>query len=50
MLSYGDHEEIGHDKPTFRFIPVNKETIHRLIIKAANAKNDKEFQTALQKN
>lgn len=43
MLSYGDLEETGADMPIFRFIPANKEVVQRLIIKASNAKNDKEI-------
>ena len=27
MLSYGEFEEIGSDKPFFRFIPANKEVL-----------------------
>lgn len=43
MLSYGEYEETGADMPVFRFIPANKEIVQRLIMRAANAKNDKEF-------
>jgi hypothetical protein len=48
MLSYGDYEEISSDKPSFRYIPANKEVVHRLIVRAANAKNDKEFLNILK--
>ncbi len=48
MLSYGDLEEGLADRPCLRFIPPNSETVQRLIIKAANAKNDKEFLSKLQ--
>ena len=43
MLSYGDLEEGLADKPFFRFIPPSKEVTQRLIMRAANAKSDKEF-------
>lgn len=49
MLSYGDLEEGGADMPFFRFIPTNKEVVQRLIVRAANAKNDKEFVSMLLK-
>jgi hypothetical protein len=48
MLSYGEHEEVGSDKPEFRFIPANKEVLQRLICRAANAKSDKEFLNILK--
>lgn len=43
MLSYGELEEGLADKPFFRFIPASREVTQRLIIRAANAKSDKEF-------
>jgi len=43
MLAYGDLEEGLADAPVFRFIPSNREVTQRLIMRAANAKSDKEF-------
>jgi hypothetical protein len=43
MLSYGEFEEVGSDKPVLRFIPANKEVLQRLICRAATAKGEKEF-------
>ena len=49
LLSYGEFEEAGADMPVFRFIPPNKEVVQRLIVRAANAKSDKEFVNILNK-
>jgi len=48
MLSYGVNEEICADMPFFRFVPANKEIVQRLIIRAAQAKNDKDFINMLK--
>ena len=41
--NYGELDEIGTNQPFFRFIPVRKEIVQRLIIRACFAKNDKDF-------
>lgn len=50
MLSYGDYEEVCSDVPVFRFIAANREVVQRLIVRAATAKNEKEFVNMLKWN
>lgn len=50
MLSYGDYEEACSDVPVFRFIAANREVVQRLIVRAATAKNEKEFVNMLKWN